>query len=239
VKHLKTLATAFWLTAGLSGFSNISASEYTEQRVDVRGSVAASYASKLKHLHPDQADYFLSIYTLGTEDQARYGYVGIRTGLILAKAYSDVGLQPPSQSESVLALLEDLATVLNSHLHVYRDVWDHAIRQRIEHQRSPIVREPALTIIEFEHLRLGAFQALEQARMAARTEVSRLRQWQYPETVKLYITLLRMGSLALDPQRNNRGYQTFTTAVDQLVEGFERAMTLAKLELTMANNRRI
>jgi hypothetical protein len=239
VKRLKTLAAAFWLTAGLAGFSETSAAECTEQREGGRGPGAAFYANKLKHCHPDQADYLISAYTIGTQDQARYGYVGIKTGLILAKAYSDVGLQPPFHSERVLAHLEDLAAVLTSHLHVYRDVWDHAIRQRIEHQRSPIIREPALTIIQFEHLRLGAFQALEQACMAARTEVSRLRQWQYPETVKLYITLLRMGSLARDPQCNNRGYQAFTTAMGQLVEEFERALSLAKLEHTVVDSKTI
>ena len=70
--------------------------------------------------------------------------------------------------------------------------------------------------------------------MWPRTEVSRLARAQYWETLNLYITLLSMGSLALDPQHTLRDYQTLAITVGHLVEHFEGAAHRAKLEHAVA-----
>jgi hypothetical protein len=88
--RLKTIVAAFWLTAGVSGFARPPDNEYSEPSEEFQWSMADFAADELEDFEPDQVRYFVSKYCTGNNDQTEYAYIGIKTGLVLVKAYSHI-----------------------------------------------------------------------------------------------------------------------------------------------------
>jgi hypothetical protein len=217
--RLKTIVAAFWLTAGVSGFARPPDNEYSEPSEEFQWSMADFAADELEDFEPDQVRYFVSKYSTGNNDQTEYAYIGIKTGLVLVKAYTHIAKEARLPSRDLFASLDSMALVACSHLYAYQSVWNNAKKQCLEHKRASTDFSSALEVVHFEHLRLGVYQALNQARTALRTEVRGLNLRHCPKAFKLYSIVSQMASLAEHPRATS--YETLCDVGERLVGEFE------------------
>lgn len=222
--RLRTIVAAFWLTAGLSGFASPPETEYSEPAEEFQWSKADLSPNELEDFQPDQARYFVSRYSTGNNDQAGNAYFGIRTGLVLLKAYTHVAKETRIPNRDLFASLDNMALVVGAHIYAYQSVWDNAKKSCLEHTGASTDSSPALEIVQFEHLRLGVYQALNQARTALRSEVRGLDLRHCPKALELYTIVSQMASLAEYPRAGSN--ESLFGRMERLVGAFESAKAL-------------
>lgn len=191
-------------------------------------SISEKYASKLEAEGGEQADIIMLRTAHSKKDLSYYAYQVMRVAKIYSNVYSKIAANLEDTNNDLMSSFEAAESIIQLHYNVIGSNWRLSINNSVEYPDSCVGFEMAVALMEGEFISHGTVESAGKMRTAFKNRIVSLESESHSKTLETYSIVSQMIDHVCSPSGSLTSY---SATMNQLKNDFQRAITLAELEL--------